>query len=89
MGYIPPSVARLSSNMGTSRDRRLPRATSMIWRTTFVALLFASILIACGDRERVNCPEVRTKNKALRAETSITVDTASLGSTRILADKCL
>jgi hypothetical protein len=59
----------------------------MIWRTTFVALLFASILTACGDRERVNCP--RTKNKALRAETSITVDTASLGSTRILADKCL
>jgi hypothetical protein len=61
----------------------------MIWRTTFVVVLLASILIACGDRERVNCPEVRTKNKALRAETSITVDTASLGSTRILADTCL
>ncbi len=54
-----------------------------------MALLFASILVACGDRERVNCPEVRTKNKALRAETSITVDTASLGSSRLLADKCL
>ncbi len=54
-----------------------------------MTLLLASILIACGDRERINCPEVRTKNKALRAETSITVDTASLGSTRILADKCL
>jgi hypothetical protein len=59
----------------------------MWWRISFVMLLFASILTACGDRERVNCP--RTKNKALRAETSITVDTASLGSTRILADKCL
>jgi len=60
----------------------------MIWRASFVALLFASILVACGDRERVNCPPL-TKNKALRAETTITVDTASLGSTRILADKCL
>jgi hypothetical protein len=60
----------------------------MIWRIGFVAVLFASILIACGDRERVNCP--RTKNKALRAETTITVDTASLGSSRIvLEDKCL
>jgi hypothetical protein len=59
----------------------------MIWRASFVAVLLASILVACGDRERVNCP--RTKNKALRAETSITVDTASVGSTRILADKCL
>jgi hypothetical protein len=47
----------------------------------------ASALLDAGDRERVNCP--RTKNKALRAETSITVDTASLGSTRLLADKCL
>jgi hypothetical protein len=60
----------------------------MIWRVSFVAVLFASILVACGDRERVNCP--RTKNKALRAETTITVDTASLGSTRIVVeDKCL
>ena len=58
----------------------------MIWRASFVALLLASILVACGDRERVNCP--RTKNKALRAETSITVDTASVGSSRILTDKC-
>jgi hypothetical protein len=60
----------------------------MLWRISFVALLFASILVACGDRERVNCPPL-TKNKALRVETTITVDTASLGSTRILADKCL
>jgi len=59
----------------------------MIWRASFVALLFASILVACGDRERVNCPPL-TKNKALRS-TMVTVDTASLGSTRILADKCL
>ncbi len=59
----------------------------MIWRSAFVAVLFASILVACGDRERVNCP--RTKNKALRAETTITVDTASVGSSRILQDKCL
>jgi hypothetical protein len=59
----------------------------MIWRVSFVALLLGAILVACGDRERVNCP--RTKNKALRAATTITVDTASLGSTRILQDKCL
>jgi hypothetical protein len=59
----------------------------VIWRSAFVAVLFASILVACGDRERVNCP--RTKNKALRAETTITVDTASVGSTRLLQDKCL
>ena len=58
----------------------------MIWRVSFVAVLFASIVVACGDRERVNCP--RTKNKALRAETTITVDTASLGSSRIVTDKC-
>ena len=60
----------------------------MVWRISFVALLFASILTACADRERVNCPEVRTKNKALRAETTITVDTASVGSTRLVQDKC-
>jgi hypothetical protein len=59
----------------------------MIWRSAFVAILFASILVACGDRERVNCP--RTKNKALRAETTITVDTASVGSSRLVQDKCL
>jgi len=58
----------------------------MIWRASFVALLLASILVACGDRERVNCP--RTKNKALRAETSITVDPARIGSSRMLTDKC-
>ncbi len=60
----------------------------MIWRTTFVALLFASILVACGNRERVNCPPL-TKNKALRAATTITVDTASVGSSRMVQDKCL
>lgn len=59
----------------------------MVWRVSFVALLFASILTACSDRERVNCP--RTKNKALRAETTITIDTASVGSTRLVQDKCL
>jgi hypothetical protein len=59
----------------------------MIWRISFVALVIGSILVACGDRERVNCP--RIKNKALRAETTITVDTASVGSTRLLQDKCL
>jgi hypothetical protein len=58
----------------------------MLWRSAFVAVLFASILVACGDRERVNCP--RTKNKALRAETTITVDTASVGSSRMVQDKC-
>ena len=62
------------------------RVTGMIWRSAFVAVLFASILVACGDRERVNCP--RTKNKALRAATTITVDTASLGSTRLVESKC-
>ena len=60
----------------------------MIWRVSFVALLFASILVACGDRERVNCPPL-TKNKALRAATTITVDTASLGSARTVETKCL
>lgn len=59
----------------------------MLWRVSFVALLFGAILVACGDRERVNCP--RTKNKALRAATTITVDTASVGTTRGLQDKCL
>jgi len=58
----------------------------MLWRASFVALLFASILTACGDRERVNCPPL-TKNKALRS-TTITVDTASVGSTRALENRC-
>jgi hypothetical protein len=58
----------------------------VIWRVSFVALLLGAILISCGDRERVNC--VRTKNKALRAVTTITVDTASVGSSRIVTDKC-
>ena len=58
----------------------------MILRVSFVAILLGSILVACGDRERVNCP--RTKNKALRAETTITVDTASVGSSRMVQDKC-
>jgi hypothetical protein len=61
----------------------------MIWRASFVALLLASILVACGDRERVNCPPL-TKNKALRAATTITVDTASVGTTRqVIETKCL
>jgi hypothetical protein len=59
----------------------------MLWRVSFVALLFLSILTACSDRERVNCP--RVKNKALRAATTITVDTASVGSIRTVQDKCL
>ena len=58
----------------------------MIWRISFVTLLLGSVLVACGDRERVNCP--RTKNKALRAATTITVDTASVGSSRLVQDKC-
>ena len=58
----------------------------MIWRASFVALLLGAILISCGDRERVNCP--RTKNKALRAATTITVDTASVGNSRLVQDKC-
>lgn len=59
----------------------------MIWRVSFVGLLFLSILTACSDRERVNC--ARTKNKALRAATTITVDTASVGFSRMVQDKCL
>jgi len=59
----------------------------MLWRISFVALLFASILTACGDRERLNCPPL-TKNKALRAATTITVDTASVGNTRTVETKC-
>jgi hypothetical protein len=64
------------------------KKAKMIWRASFVALLFASILLACGNRERVNCPPL-TKNKALRAATTITVDTASLGNTRTVETKCL
>lgn len=60
----------------------------MLWRASFVALLLASILVACGDRERVNCPPL-TKNKALRAATTVTVDTASVGTTRqAIETKC-
>ena len=44
----------------------------MIWRASFVALLFASILTACSDRTRGVCPEVRTKNNALGFVTSDT-----------------
>jgi len=54
----------------------------MIWRVSFVALLFASILVACGDRERLNC-EPRTKNKALSAtvtETTQTTETPRYGT---------
>jgi len=58
----------------------------MLWRSAFVALLLGAILVACGDRERTNCP--RTKNKALRAATTITVDTASVGTTRVIETKC-
>jgi len=60
----------------------------MIWRISFVAVLIGSLLVACGDRERINCPP-RTKNKALRAATTITVDTASLGNSRTIEDRCL
>ena len=38
----------------------------MLWRSAFVAVLIASLLVACGDRVRLNC-EPRTKNKALSA----------------------
>jgi hypothetical protein len=54
----------------------------MIWRASFVALLFASILVACGDRVRLNC-EPRTKNKALSAtvtETTQTTETPQYGT---------
>jgi hypothetical protein len=53
-----------------------------------VTCLFASVLVGCSDRERVNCP--RVKNKALRAATTITVDTVMMGSARIVPEtKCL
>lgn len=65
----------------------------MIWRISFVALLLGAILTACADRERVNCPELRTKNKAIRStiltSTTVTVDTASLGSSRTVETRCL
>jgi hypothetical protein len=54
----------------------------MIWRVGFVALLFASILVACGDRTRLNC-EPRTKNKALSStvfETTTTTETSQYGT---------
>ncbi len=51
-------------------------------------LLAASLLVACGDRERVNC--ARVKNKAPRAATAVTADTAGVGSARqALEEKCL
>lgn len=54
----------------------------MIWRSAFVAVLLASILVACGDRTRLNC-EPRTKNKALSAtvlETTTTTAAPQYGS---------
>jgi hypothetical protein len=47
----------------------------MIWRASFVALLLGSLLVACSDRIRGVCPEVRTKNNALGYVTS---DTAAV-----------
>lgn len=47
----------------------------MIWRVSFVTLLLGSLLVACGDRTRGVCPEVRTKNNALGFVTS---DTAAV-----------
>ena len=45
----------------------------MIWRSAFVALLFASILTACGNRvEEQPCRP--TKNKSLSA-VNLTTDT--------------
>jgi hypothetical protein len=35
----------------------------MLWRISFVLLLIGSLLVACGDRVRLNC-EPRVKNKA-------------------------
>jgi len=56
-----------------------------------VTCLLVSTLVACGDRERVNC--ARVKNKAPRAATTITTvtaDTAGVGSARqALEEKCL
>ena len=49
----------------------------MIWRVSFVALLLGSLLVACGDRVRLNC-EPRVKNKAPSAiVTEITTTTAA------------
>ena len=43
----------------------------MIWRVSFVAVLFASILVACGNRgEEQPCQP--TKNKSLSAVDPIT-----------------
>lgn len=45
----------------------------MLWRSAFVAVLFASILVACGNRvEKQPCPP--TKNKSLSA-VNLTTDT--------------
>jgi len=54
----------------------------MIWRLSFVALLIGSLLVACGDRVRLNC-EPRVKNKALSAtvlETTTTTETPQYGT---------
>ena len=41
-----------------------------------MALLFGAILVACGDRTRLNC-EPRTKNKALSATVLETTTTTA------------
>jgi hypothetical protein len=53
----------------------------MIWRISFVALLFGAILTACSDRERLNCAP-RVKNKAASSniiETTQTTATPTYG----------
>jgi hypothetical protein len=53
------------------------------------SLLLLVTLTACTDRERVNCPPMPlTKNKALRAETTITVDSVAIAANRLVADRC-
>jgi predicted small lipoprotein YifL len=53
----------------------------MLWRASFVALLLGAFLVACGDRERLNCPP-RVKNKAASSniiETTQTTATPTYG----------
>ena len=46
-------------------------------RRAFAVCLLASVLTACADRERVNCP--RTKNQVLtRTTTDATTTTSSV-----------
>jgi len=40
----------------------------MIWRISFVTLLLGSLLVACGEHNKIECHVTRLKNRALSAQ---------------------